>query len=113
MSNHVHLLIKEGNEDISITMKRVGVSYVKYYNWKYRTTGQLFQDRFKSEKVENKKYLLTAVRYIHQNLVKARMVQQPDDWRWSSCREYYGKNISPKNSVDCHYVLRILIVLSL
>jgi len=34
MSNHVHLLLKEGNEDISITMKRIGVSFVAYYNWK-------------------------------------------------------------------------------
>ena len=48
-----------------------------------------------------------SVRYIHQNQVKARMIQQPDEWRWSSCREYYGKNACPKNSVDCHYVLRI------
>ena len=54
MSNHVHLLIKEGNEDISITMKRIGVSYARYYNWKYRTTGHLFQDRFRSENVEER-----------------------------------------------------------
>ncbi|MFT4416533.1 transposase [Fredinandcohnia humi] len=44
MSNHVHLLLKEGNEDISLTMKRIRVSYAIYYNWKYRTTGHLFQD---------------------------------------------------------------------
>ncbi len=105
MSNHVHLLLKEGNEDISVTMKRLAVSYVKHYNWKYRTTGHLFQDRFKSECVENKKYLLIVVRYIHQNPVKARMVHQPDQWRWSSCREYYGKNTFPKNLLDCEYVL--------
>ena len=105
MSNHVHLLIKEGNEDLSITMKRIGVSYVKYYNWKYRTTGHLFQDRFKSESVENKKYLLIVVRYIHQNPVKARMVHQPDEWRWSSCREYYGRSNFPKNLLDGDYVL--------
>lgn len=43
MSNHVHLLIKEGNEAISVTMKRIGVSYVGFYNWKYRTMGPLFQ----------------------------------------------------------------------
>jgi putative transposase len=107
MSNHVHLLIKEGNEDISITMKRLGVSYVKYYNWKYRTTGHLFQDRFKSEGVENKKYFLTVVRYIHQNPVKAGMVNQPNEWRWSSCRGYYGKSTYPKNLLDCDYVLRM------
>ena len=56
MSNHVHLLIKEGNEDISTSMKRMGVSYAGYYNWKYRITGHLFQDRFRSENVEDLTY---------------------------------------------------------
>ncbi len=44
MNNHVHLLVKEGIEDISSTMKRVGVSFVLYYNQKYETNGHLFQD---------------------------------------------------------------------
>ncbi|WP_245989507.1 transposase [Ureibacillus thermophilus] len=57
MNNHVHLLIREGNERLSVTMKRIGVSYVQYYHWKYFTTGHLFQDRFKSENVETKHYL--------------------------------------------------------
>ncbi|PKR86440.1 transposase [Heyndrickxia camelliae] len=107
MNNHVHLLIKEGNEDMSITLKRIGVSYVGYYNWKYRTTGHLFQDRFKSECVENNKYLLTVVRYIHQNPVKAGMVSKADEWRWSSCCGYYGKSSYPKNMLDSEYILRI------
>lgn len=59
MNNHFHLLLKEGNQDISIIMKRLGVSFVWYYNQKYKTTGHLFQDRFKSENVETDKYLLT------------------------------------------------------
>lgn len=107
MTNHVHLLIKEGNEDISITMKRMGVSYVGYYNWKYRTIGHLFQDRFKSESVENNKYLLTVVRYIHQNPVKAGMVSQADEWRWSSCCGYYGKSSYPNSLLDFDYILRM------
>ncbi|MFA9558176.1 transposase [Evansella sp. AB-rgal1] len=53
MSNHVHLLVKEGEEDISVTMKRIGVSFVAYYNLKYDTSGHLFQDRFRSECVES------------------------------------------------------------
>ncbi|MGG0716220.1 transposase [Robertmurraya massiliosenegalensis] len=107
MSNHVHVLLKEGNEDISITMKRIGVSYVNYYNWKYLTTGHLFQDRYKSENVEDHQYLLTVVRYIHQNPVKARMVQAPDQWRWSSCCGYYRRDDSAKKMLDCKMVLRM------
>jgi putative transposase len=105
MSNHVHLLLREGNEDISNTMKRIGVSYVSYYNWKYRTSGHLFQDRFKSENVENVQYLLTVVRYIHQNPLKAGMVKRVGDWRWSSCRQYYGNHDERRKLVDSDYIL--------
>ncbi len=107
MSNHVHLLIKEGNEDISATMKRIGVSYAGYYNQKYRTTGHLFQDRFKSESVETKRYLHTVVRYIHQNPVKARIVNRPDDWKWSSCLGYYGRPVYPMNLLDCRAIINM------
>lgn len=54
MGNHVHLLMGEGREELSTTMKRIGVSFAWYYNWKYNTTGHLFQDRFRSEKVEKR-----------------------------------------------------------
>ncbi|WP_335871153.1 transposase [Bacillus sp. 2205SS5-2] len=107
MGNHVHLLLKEGSESISVVMKRVGVSYAKYYNWKYRTTGHLFQDRFKSENVEDRNYFLTAARYIHQNPVKAGVVHSPDEWKWSSCRGYYGKVVYPANLLDPNYLLNM------
>ncbi|SES89808.1 REP element-mobilizing transposase RayT [Oceanobacillus limi] len=105
MNNHVHLLLKEGNEEISTTMKRIGVSYVVYYNNKYATTGHLFQDRFRSENVETSRYLLTVTRYIHQNPVKAGIVNQVDGWRWSSCLGYYGNYCFPKNLLDKELVL--------
>lgn len=107
MNNHVHLLLKEGNEDISITMKRIGVSFVCHYNWKYKTTGHLFQDRFKSENVETNKYLFTVIRYIHQNPVKAGIVNRVDDWRWSSCLGYYGKN-DPRKLLNHDFILKML-----
>jgi len=107
MSNHIHLLVREGNESLSITMKRLGVSYVGFYNWKYQTIGHLFQDRFKSEKVENDSYLLTVVRYIHQNPVKAGMVDHVDEWKWSSCLGYYNEEGNPKYLLDREFILRL------
>jgi len=107
MNNHVHLLLKEGDEEISTTMKRLAVSYVAYYNWKYRTSGHLFQDRFKSECVENVRYLLTVIRYIHQNPVKARIVDHAIEWRWSSCLEYYGKSNRSSEMLDLEYIMRL------
>jgi len=95
MDNHVHLLLGEGCEELSLTMKRLGVSFVLYYNQKYNTTGHLFQDRFKSEKVESDEYLLTVIRYIHQNPVKAGMVKLAEDWKWSSCSSYYSDKSEP------------------
>lgn len=88
MGNHVHLLMKEGNEGIGNTMKRIGVSYVYWYNWQYNRKGHLFQDRYKSEPVEDDTYFLTVLRYIHQNPVKAGLVSDVRDYKWSSYKEY-------------------------
>lgn len=105
MNNHVHLLVKEGNEQLAVTMKRIGVSFAHYYHRKYWTTGHLFQDRFKSEIVETKTYLMTVVRYIHQNPVKAGIVKKIDGWPWSSCLTYYGKQTDFKSLLDREFIL--------
>lgn len=107
MSNHIHLLLREGNEELSVTMKRIGVSFAWYYNWKYRTNGHLFQDRFRSEKIDSEQYLLAVIRYIHQNPVKAGMVERVEDWKWSSCQEYYAKRPNRFGLLDRDFVLDI------
>lgn len=88
MDNHIHLLIKEGKETISQAIKRIGLSYVYWYNLKYQRNGHLFHDRFKSEKIEDEKYLLTVLRYIHQNPIKAGIVADAGEYKWSSYSEY-------------------------
>ncbi len=107
MGNHVHLLLEEGYENISMTMKRMGISYVGFYNKKYQTIGHLFQDRFKSEKVENDQYLLTVIRYIHQNPVKAKIVRKESDWKWSSCKEYYSNEIKTEDILNRDLILNM------
>ena len=69
MSNHVHLLLRERTESISISLKRLTVSYAAYYNKRYQRVGHLFQDRFKSEPVNDIEYFVTLLRYVHQNPV--------------------------------------------
>ena len=91
MSNHIHLLIKEGKEPIATTMKRIGVSYVSWFNRKYERCGHLFQDRFRSEPVENDAYFLTVLRYIHQNPVKSGETNKAEESQWSSYRAYLGE----------------------
>ena len=88
MGNHIHLLLREGNEEFSNTMRRIGASYVNWYNWQYNRKGHLFQDRFRSEAIENDGYFLTVLRYIHQNPVKAGLTENLESYKWSSFNEY-------------------------
>lgn len=88
MDNHIHLLIKEISESISDSIKRISSSYVYWYNRKYERCGHLFGERFKSETVDNEKYFLTVLRYIHQNPVIAGVCKSADEYKWSSYNEY-------------------------
>lgn len=105
MSNHIHLILREGKETVSQVIKRIGASYVYWYNMKYERCGHLFQDRYKSECVENDSSLLTVLRYILQNPVKAGIVKDPAKYRWSSYDEYIRQDSS---LTDTGFVLGIL-----
>jgi len=70
MENHVHLLV-HADSGLERAMKQIAVSYSYYFNAKYDRVGHLFQDRYMSEPVEDERYLLAAVRYIHNNPPKA------------------------------------------
>ena len=92
MGNHVHLLLETGKEPLGLIFKRIGSRYVAWYNWKYQRTGHLFQDRFRSEAVEDGQYFMTVLRYILQNPMKAGMENCPGSWRWSSYLAYEKGN---------------------
>ena len=91
MSNHIHLLLKVEKENLDLIIKRIASSYVYWYNWKYHRSGHLFQDRFKSEPVEDDVYFLTVIRYIHQNPIKAGLSKSIDEYKFSSYNEYINK----------------------
>lgn len=103
MGNHVHLLIKE-NEKIGKSIKRIAVSFVQWYNKKYDRYGHLFQNRFKSEAVEDDTYLLVVLRYIHQNPVKAGVCQLPIDYNWSSYQEYIKRYNGKRVKIDAEFI---------
>ncbi|MGN0492417.1 MAG: REP-associated tyrosine transposase [Acutalibacteraceae bacterium] len=104
MGNHIHLLLKENKEPIELIMKRIASRFVYWYNIKYQRVGHLFQDRFKSEPVENDEYFLTVIRYIHQNPVKAGICKKPQDYYYSSYNEFFKNQIF----VDCNFVFGII-----
>ena len=92
MSNHIHLLIREREDTIGMAIKRIASSYVYYYNHKYSRDGHLFRERFKSEPVNDMSYFLTLLRYIHQNPLKAGMVERVKEYEFSSWGEYIDKD---------------------
>lgn len=104
MPNHSHLIIKE-EEQLSTIMKKINISYAQYFNKKYDKVGHVFQDRYRSEPIEDDRYLLTAVRYVHNNPIKAKIVADCKDYPWSSYNYYIGK--CDDNLVDTDFVLAI------
>ncbi|MBS4026229.1 MAG: transposase [Clostridia bacterium] len=90
MDNHVHLLIGDNGNDISKIVTSINISYAYYFNRTYQRCGHLFQDRFRSELVDNDGYLLGVSRYIHNNPVKAGIVTELSKYRWSSYNIYSG-----------------------
>lgn len=85
MTNHVHLLATPGHPfSITHMMQDLGRKYVRYINRTYRRTGTLWEGRFKACLVDSEQYLLTCMRYIELNPVRANMVTHPGEYRWSS-----------------------------
>jgi len=103
MDNHIHLMIKEGLENISDAMRRIGSSYVYRFNQKHERLGYLFQDRYKSEPVHDDSYFITVLRYIHNNPVKAGLVDKAEDYAWSSYSDY----LSDRGITDCQLALNM------
>ena len=87
MENHVHLLLHDNGTDTALFMKKMGVSYSAFYNGKYERTGHLFQDRYKSENINDEKGYLAVLRYILRNPEKAGFCTA-EEYRWSSYSSY-------------------------
>ena len=87
MTNHVHLLITPMQDNaVSRLNQYLGRMYVRYFNFAYARSGTLFEGRFKSSLVQQEEYFLNCLRYIELNPVRAGMVTDPGDYRWSSYR---------------------------
>ena len=92
MSNHIHLLIQEVDEPLDKVFQRLGDTFVYWYNNKHKRCGAIFQGRYKSIPVNNDEYYVSVMRYIHQNPVKAGIVNNCSDYEFSSYNAYFKKN---------------------
>lgn len=85
MSNHVHLLATpRTSRGVSRMMQKLGCRYVRWFNDRHERSGTLWDGRFHASLVETDSYLLACMRYIELNPVRASMVRNPGEYRWSS-----------------------------
>lgn len=90
MPNHYHFLVRLESGHFSERMQAFTTSYTKSVNKQTGRSGTLFQGRFQAKHVDNEDHLTHLSRYIHLNPVKARLVDRPNNWEFSSYREYCG-----------------------
>lgn len=91
MTNHVHLVIETSEISIGTIMKRINQIYTQYFNNKFNLVGHLFQGRYFGEIIEEDRYVLEVSRYIHLNPVRANMVENAEDYKWSSYSMIIGE----------------------
>ena len=106
MPTHIHLIVKQFiNNGISLFLNLILKSYSKYFNAKYNRKGPLWEGRFKNVLVETNEQFLHLTRYIHLNPTSASLVSKPEDWEFSSYREYIGWVKEDKKICDfSHYL---------
>jgi putative transposase len=106
MGTHVHLLIERKQVPLSKILQGINQRFTMYFTWRYGTVGHLFQGRYKAILCDKDAYLLSLVKYLHFNPVRSGIVRQPEEYRWSSHREYLG--MDNNGLVDTGLLLGIL-----
>jgi len=91
MTNHYHLLIETPEGNLSLGMRQLNGVYTQSFNKDHVRTGHLFQGRYRAILIQKDSHLLEVCRYVVLNPVRARMVESPEDWKWSSFLAMAGK----------------------
>ena len=90
MNNHYHLIIETPDANLSHGMRQLNGVYTQYFNRRHNRAGHIFQGRYKAILIEKEGYLLEVSRYVVLNPVRAKAVERPADWKWSSYRGSAG-----------------------
>ena len=91
MTNHFHLLIETPDGNLSLGMRQLNGVYTQLFNKRHGRTGHLFQGRYKAILIQKDSHLLEVCRYVVLNPIRAKMVEQPEEWKWSSYLTTAGK----------------------
>jgi putative transposase len=109
MPTHIHLILRQLKKDgISIFMGKVLNSYTRYFNLKNKRKGPLWESKFKNVEVGTDEHLLHLTRYLHLNPVTANLVEDPQDWSFSSYREFLGEKQSEHYICNYAHLLNIV-----
>lgn len=100
MNNHYHLLLETPRGNLSQVMRHINGAYTTYFNVKRKRFGHLFQGRYKAILIDVDEYAKELSRYIHLNPVRAGVVSRPEEYEWSSYRNYIGKSKSTWHTTD-------------
>jgi REP element-mobilizing transposase RayT len=100
MSNHLHALLQIDHSPLGAIMQRIAMRYARHRHKTLRTTGHLFERRYRARLIRTDQYFLAALRYIHLNPVAARMVTDPEHYQWSSHQAYLGSAAVPWITTD-------------
>jgi putative transposase len=97
MTNHFHLVLwPRADGDLSRWMHWLLTTHVRRYLHHYRHSGHVWQGRFKAFPIQQDEHLLTVVRYVERNPLRAGLVERAQDWRWSSLRpDAEGPSLDP------------------
>ncbi len=95
MDNHFHLLIETPDGNLSLGMRQLTGVYAQMFNKRHGRVGHLFQGRYKAILIQKDSHLLEVCRYVVLNPVRARLVKEPGQWRWSSYGATTGREKAP------------------
>jgi hypothetical protein len=103
MPNHFHLLVQPLDDQLSQRMQRFSISFSRAMNKRYGPAGAFFEGAFQAVPIEGDEYLRHLSRYTQLNPVEAGLVDDPEDWEYSSYRDYLGRR--PGTLPATHIVL--------
>jgi putative transposase len=85
MPNHIHLVVRpKASLDLAKWTHWLFTTHVRWYHAKYSTTGRIWQGRFKAFLIQQDHHLLTVMRYVERNALRANLVDRAEDWEWGS-----------------------------
>ena len=90
MNNHYHFVLRTRLANLAVLMRRLNSVYCLTFNRRHARLGHVFEGRYKAHHVDRDAYLLEVCRYVDLNPVRARLVESPGRWAWSSYRALSG-----------------------